>query len=227
MTSNSNGEYGEKIWEEKIKKQDEVGVIFGRVCSIEDVKKETKEFLGKLEGNVFPRLKSRSSIIDLGVGPMARFSIAFDKRGYKVTGVDFSETTLRKAKEHITKNNAKVDLIKEDITTLKSIKEKFDMAFCRATFYHIPIHLTGIALMRVHEILKKDGIFVVEFGLSRKKNLWDFVYWTGHYIKRFFRRGFRVNVSRFTRREIKELIYRSGFEEVGMVDPTTYILKKR
>ena len=221
--------YGEKIWEDKIKKQNEAGVIFGSTFSLEDIRKETQEFMSKMDREVIPFLKKSSKILDLGVGPVARFSIEFARRGYYVTGVDISSTILKIAREYAKKAGTKIDFIKEDITKIDKIGKKFDMVFCRATFYHIPPHLTGMSLIKIGKILKKNGILVIEFGVVTKKSFRERIriplYWLGHNLKRIVGRGFGVNVSRFTRREINEMIETSGFKVEKMVDPTTYLLR--
>ncbi|MCR4327258.1 MAG: glycosyltransferase [Nanoarchaeota archaeon] len=147
MKNLTNGEYGEDVWERKIKDQDEAGVIFGSVCSLKDVESETKDFMTKIDKKVIPFLKKGSAVLDLGVGPMARFSIEFAKMGYNVTGVDISSTTLSLAEKSAQKAGVKINLLKKDITNLNIPNKKFDLIFCRATFYHVPPHLTGISLI--------------------------------------------------------------------------------
>ena len=44
MGNITNGAYGEKVWNDKIKAQGEVGVIFGTVSSMKKVNEETKKF---------------------------------------------------------------------------------------------------------------------------------------------------------------------------------------
>jgi len=231
MKNLANGEYGEEVWERKIKAQNEVGVIFGVVGSMDEIHKDTSKVMSLFDKEVKPLIKKNAKVMDLGVGPLARFSIEFAKRGYKVTGVDISETTLEYAKKYINKANVKLNLVKGDITEIDKIKEKFDLIFCNATFYHIPPHLTGISLMKINNILNPNGRLFVEFGIVTKISLKDCIrqpfYWLGHYIKRLFGKGFRVNVSRFTSREIKEMVEKAGFKIEKRFGESTFLLIKQ
>ena len=231
MKNLTNGEYGEEVWERKINTQDEIGVICGVVGSLEEINKNTSRLMDLFDKEIKPLIKKDAKILDLGIGPLARFSIEFAKRGYRVTGVDISKTTLKYAKKYINKANVKVKLSKEDITDIDKIKEKFDLVFCVATLYHIPPHLTGISLIKINKILNKNGRLFVEFGIVSKKSLKDYIrapfYWGGHYIKRIFGKGFKVNVSRFTFREIKEMVEKSGFEIEKKFGQSTFLLIKK
>jgi len=225
-----NGKYGKEVWEEKIKKQNEVGVIFGTVGSIEEIKKNTKEWMQRIDSSIIPLIKTKGHVLDLGVGPLARFAIQFAKRGFKVIGLDISQTTLEHAKKYILKGNLDVNLIKGDITELEKIPGKFDFIYCLATFYHIPPHLTGISLMKINEKLKKECHALIEFGIPKKKTiknyLWGIFYWTGHYLKKLFKKEFRVNVSLFSKKEVKEMIIKSGFKIEKVLQGNFYLLKK-
>jgi 2-polyprenyl-3-methyl-5-hydroxy-6-metoxy-1,4-benzoquinol methylase len=52
-------------------------------------------------------------IIDIGCGT-GRHSIELSKRGYTVTGIDLSESQLKRAKEKAEKLNLKIDFQKQD-----------------------------------------------------------------------------------------------------------------
>ena len=66
------------------------------------------------------------SILDIGCGT-GRHSIELAKRGYFMTGIDFSEGMLAKAKEKSKTANVQVEWIHEDATKF-SLKKKFDAA---------------------------------------------------------------------------------------------------
>jgi 2-polyprenyl-3-methyl-5-hydroxy-6-metoxy-1,4-benzoquinol methylase len=226
----ANGQYGEDVWERKIKAQNEVGVISGVIGSIKKINIRTKKIISLLEEEVFPQIKQKAKVLDAGCGPLARFSIEFSKRGYDTIGVDISDTTLNYAKKYAEKNNTKITFVKDDMTELKKIPKGLDLIFCYSTFYHIPPHLTGIALMRFNEKLKKGGFGFIEFGVARKKTLkdffWSIFYWTGHYLKRLFGKGFKVNISYFTKKEINELILKSGFKIKKIFPGNNYFIQK-
>ena len=63
-------------------------------------------------------------IIDVGCGT-GRHSIELSKRGYSVTGIDFSESQLAKAKEKAKKFNLNIDFQKHDARNLP-FNDEFD-----------------------------------------------------------------------------------------------------
>jgi len=56
-------------------------------------------------------------IIDIGCGT-GRHSIELAKRGYKVTGIDLSESQLERAKEKTKAQNLQIDFQKHDARNL-------------------------------------------------------------------------------------------------------------
>ena len=74
------------------------------------------------------------SIIDIGCGT-GRHSIELTKRGYKVTGIDLSESQLEQAREKAKAQNLQIDFQKHDARQLP-FKDEFDLAMmiCEAAF---------------------------------------------------------------------------------------------
>ena len=73
-------------------------------------------------------------IIDIGCGT-GRHSIELTKRGYKVTGIDLSESLLQRAKEKANAQNLQMDFQKHDARNLP-FKNEYDLAImmCEAAF---------------------------------------------------------------------------------------------
>ena len=73
-------------------------------------------------------------ILDVGCGT-GRHSIELTKRGYSVTGIDFSEAQLASAREKAAKENLKIDFQKHDARNLP-FENEFDSAvmFCEGGF---------------------------------------------------------------------------------------------
>ncbi len=73
-------------------------------------------------------------ILDIGCGT-GRHSIELTKRGYKVTGVDLSESQLQRAREKAKENGVEVKFIREDARDL-TFKNEFDlvMLICEGAF---------------------------------------------------------------------------------------------
>jgi len=73
-------------------------------------------------------------ILDIGCGT-GRHSIELKKRGYSVTGIDLSDSMLKRAKEKAEEQNLKIDFLKRDARNL-DIKNEFDLAImlCEGSF---------------------------------------------------------------------------------------------
>ena len=65
-------------------------------------------------------------IIDIGCGT-GRHSIELTKRGYKVIGIDLSESLLERAKEKAKARNLQIDFQKHDARNLP-FRNEFDLA---------------------------------------------------------------------------------------------------
>lgn len=150
--------WGENVWEDKIKRQGETGVIDGSIYSKKNLLKRTDKEIAFIDSTFLKDIKKNAKILDLGIGPMARFSIFFSKKGYNVTGIDISPTTLDYARKNAERAKTKIKLIQDDLITLSNVKGKFDLIFCWGTFGHIPAYLTLEALSSFNKKLKKKGI---------------------------------------------------------------------
>lgn len=69
-----------------------------------------------------------SSVLDLGCGT-GRHSVELAKRGFKVTGVDYSSGMLAVAEKKSRVENVKVTFVQADVRRL-NIGEQFDFAIC-------------------------------------------------------------------------------------------------
>ncbi|MFA6402201.1 MAG: class I SAM-dependent methyltransferase [Salinivirgaceae bacterium] len=72
------------------------------------------------------RFDKSLKVLDVGCGT-GRHSIELTKRGYSVTGIDLSETQLKRAKEKAENYNLKIDFQQQDARNL-SFNNEFDMA---------------------------------------------------------------------------------------------------
>lgn len=75
-----------------------------------------------------------TKILDIGCGT-GRHSIELSKRGYNVTGIDFSESQLKRAKEKALNLNLNIDFQQQDARKLPFVNE-FDLAImlCEGAF---------------------------------------------------------------------------------------------
>lgn len=226
--------FGKDIWEDKIKKQDEVGVIFGTMANIggkgkEKVHKQTEYIMKAIDKEVIPLIKTKGNILDAGIGPMARFSIEFAKRGFNVTGIDISKTTLKFAKKYIDETKTtKIKLKEGDMIDL-NLKETFDLIFCVETFFHIPQHCSLLVLKNFNNMLTKEGYVLLGLNIKKEKTmrqiLFESVYFTVHKIKKRLNKGFSVTLSVYTEDELTDLFSRTGFKLKKRVG-SLWLLKK-
>jgi 2-polyprenyl-3-methyl-5-hydroxy-6-metoxy-1,4-benzoquinol methylase len=87
------------------------------------------DFIEKEIGN-----NKQYRILDIGCGT-GRHSIELTKRGYQVTGIDLSESLLKRAKEKASEQKLKIDFLKHDARNLPFFSE-FDLAImiCEGAF---------------------------------------------------------------------------------------------
>ncbi len=221
--------WGEEIWEEKAVTQGEIGVIHGVEGSEKSIKESQAEVMENLDSEFLPLVKGKKAL-DAGVGPLARYSIEFRRKGYDVTGVDISETTLKFAKKNIEKEGYKgIKLVKDDLVELKKIKGKYDLVFCIGTFGHIPSFLALNTLKSFNRVLKKEGFCIVDIWMKEELNfsrmMRGILYNSARLIKKKFKKTFDVNCSTYTLGEISEMAKMSGFRIIKRKE-NFFLLKK-
>ncbi len=156
--------------------------------------------------------KKGLKVLDVGGGPLARFSIEFAKLGLHVTWLDVSKTALIIAKQKINSEELsnKIKLCLGDATKL-NLKEKFDIIFCFDTFYHIPSYLSLKTLENFHKHLKKDGILVLNFAF-KKYSLFDKLYELYLFLYEVLKGPYPITVVRYDENEIMDMLSRAGFK---------------
>ncbi len=103
------------------------------------------------------KLQKGASVIDLGCGagiPVAKFLI---RKGYKVTGIDFSKDMLALAKKKV----PKAKFIEMDITKMKFKPDSFDSAISFYAMIHIPRQKHVGIYKKLHKILKPYAMVLV------------------------------------------------------------------
>jgi 2-polyprenyl-3-methyl-5-hydroxy-6-metoxy-1,4-benzoquinol methylase len=113
----------------------------------------------------FIELEMRSDkslkLLDVGCGT-GRHAIEMSKRGYKVTGIDLSETQLTRAKEKAESSHLKIDFQKQDARNL-SFNNEFDIAImlCEGGFPLMETDEMNYEILKsVTKSLKKNGKFI-------------------------------------------------------------------
>ncbi|MFA6217390.1 MAG: class I SAM-dependent methyltransferase [Candidatus Omnitrophota bacterium] len=100
-------------------------------------------------------------IIDIGCGT-GRHSIELSKRGYTITGIDLSESQLKRAKEKAAKLGLKIDFQKHDARNLP-FEGEFDLAImlCEGGFSLMETDEMNFEILKnATKALKDNGKFI-------------------------------------------------------------------
>jgi len=100
-------------------------------------------------------------ILDVGCGT-GRHSIELSRRGYKITGIDLSETQLNRAKQKAEIKTLKIDFQKQDARNL-SFKKEFDVSImlCEGGFPLMETDEMNYEILKsVTRSLKDHGKFI-------------------------------------------------------------------
>lgn len=101
------------------------------------------------------------SILDIGCGT-GRHAIELTKRGYKVTGIDLSESQLSRAKEKAKAENLEISFLQHDARNLP-FEQEFDLAImlCEGGFPLMETdEMNYQILQNAAKALKKPGKFI-------------------------------------------------------------------
>ena len=105
--------------------------------------------------------KKATKILDIGCGT-GRHSIELTKRGYKVVGVDLSESQLKRAREKAAQQKLKIDFRRHDARKLP-FKSEFDLAImlCEGGFSLMETDEMNYAILKnAAKALKPGGQFI-------------------------------------------------------------------
>ncbi len=105
--------------------------------------------------------KSNLKILDLGCGP-GLYSQLLTKKGHQVTGVDFSEHSIKYAKKTAKENNLEIDYRQQNYLELED-HEKYDLVILIFTdFGVLSPDDRAILLSNIHRALKPGGFFLFD-----------------------------------------------------------------
>lgn len=100
-------------------------------------------------------------LLELGCGA-GNISIELAKRGYEVTGIDFSETAIDWAQENAVSAKAQADFRVADVTNLSAFEaESFDIVFDGNCIHCLVGEKREAAFQEIHRVLKPKGILFV------------------------------------------------------------------
>lgn len=139
-------------------------------------------------------LPDSAHILDVGCGagiPTAKF---LTERGIKVTGIDLSDTMLNLAR----KNVPSAEFVKMDMNELDFNENTFDGIVSVYALFHVPKQKYFEIFKKFFEILKPDGILLINTGISESEGT-----------SRFF--GVPMFWSNFSPKTTLDLVKKAGF----------------
>jgi len=157
---------------------------------------ELREFEKELFEDMFDKIREEGSILDLGCGIGIPFDKYFVDKGYDVTGIDFVEKNVKRAKENV----PEAEFLNADFSQLSFQKESFDAMVSFYAIFHIPREEHLNLLEKINRWLKDSGVILITMGTEdneRKES--DFI-------------GSKMVWSSFSIRKNKDLVRKSGFE---------------
>lgn len=101
------------------------------------------------------------NILDIGCGT-GRHSVELTKRGYSLTGIDLSDSMLKKAKEKAANEKLDINFQKQDARNL-TFKDEFDLAMmlCEGGFPLMETDEMNFQILKsASDALKKNGKFI-------------------------------------------------------------------
>ena len=107
-----------------------------------------------------------ATVLDVGCGSCAH-SVRLARRGFRVRAVDFSESALGMAAEHLRAQGLedKITLGRENILQLSFPDESFDYVVCWGVMMHIPEVERAVA--ELARVVRPGGFLVVSEGNAR------------------------------------------------------------
>ena len=141
--------------------------------------RDLSKFNGELDKFV-DLLPKNGHVLDVGCGagiPTGKYLV---NRGLKVTGIDISDTMLEMAR----KNVPEADFINKDMNTLDFKKNSFDGIISVYALFHVPKNNHPNIFKQFFEILKPDGILLINTGTSESEGVSKFfgepMFWSNY-----------------------------------------------
>ncbi|PTK00452.1 class I SAM-dependent methyltransferase [Mammaliicoccus sciuri] len=126
----------------------------------------------------FPSDKYKK-LLDLGCGP-GLYAEAFAKKGYDVTGIDYSSTAINYAIKNAKNSKSNIHYFEDDILSFKSNK-KFDICTIIYQTYATFSYKNRRKLVEnVHNLLNENGVFIFDvptqhyYDQLSPVNVWEY-----------------------------------------------------
>ena len=141
----------------------------------DEVNRFTAEALGMVLGKL--ELEAGSKVLDAGCGSGTN-SLWLAGQGFAVTGVDFSDFALGKAREHAKSAGLddRIDFRTGNLTGLEFENQSFDAVFCIGVLMHIPD--VEKALRELVRVVRPHGALVIAESNAEAPETYAFrLYW--------------------------------------------------
>jgi 2-polyprenyl-3-methyl-5-hydroxy-6-metoxy-1,4-benzoquinol methylase len=106
-------------------------------------------------------LPAGASLLDLGCGTGIAISDYFMKAGFKITGLDYSQSMIALAKLHYPDGKWLV----QDIRDIQ-LKERFDGVYSWHGFFHLSVQEQKEALPKISNLVKSGGSLMLTVGTT-------------------------------------------------------------
>jgi SAM-dependent methyltransferase len=108
--------------------------------------------------NFYNKERKKISLLEVGCGPGANIWF-MAREGFKVTGIDGSETAIKIAKKRLLNENLEAELIAGDIIKLPFKSLEFEAVIDIECLYANNEQNSLTILAEINRVLKKDGLF--------------------------------------------------------------------
>jgi SAM-dependent methyltransferase len=106
-------------------------------------------------------IKPGDSVLDLGCGP-GLYTSRLAKRGFKVTGVDFSPNSINYARQYASEQDLQIDYRLQDYLSLDETSKYETALLIYGDFCPLSPSQRKKLLENVHQALKPGGIFILD-----------------------------------------------------------------
>jgi ubiquinone/menaquinone biosynthesis C-methylase UbiE len=114
----------------------------------EDTRKALDQFSSLVQKN--------GEVLDVGSGT-GRDAHILHQKGFKVTGIDFSDGMLNQAQSRF----PEIKFVKMDFENIPVSKKKFDGIWANASLHHVAKEKTPSILERLHAVLADNGVIFI------------------------------------------------------------------
>jgi 2-polyprenyl-3-methyl-5-hydroxy-6-metoxy-1,4-benzoquinol methylase len=106
------------------------------------------------------RQRSDHSALELGCG-LGRFSRYMAQQGLRVTGVDFSQVAIARAKDKAARDSVRPDFFVGDVTHLKALSGPFDVSLDVGCFHCLESQAQRAYVAEVSRLLKPSATHLI------------------------------------------------------------------